>query len=63
MGNGVWVEDRPLPGPFVSRLKDAWLVLTGRADALTWPSDDDPTSWCAVNREPRTMSVVRESSA
>lgn len=49
-GRGVWVEDRPVPGPFVSRLRDAWEVLRGRADALTWPKDDEPRSWCAVNR-------------
>jgi len=35
--NGKWVPARPLDGPFVWRLKDAWEVLMGRADAFTWP--------------------------
>ena len=37
--DGRWVPSRPLPfaGGF-RRFKAAWLVLTGKADALTWPS-------------------------
>ena len=35
-----WVPARPLSGPFVARLKDAWKVLKGRADAFTWPEDE-----------------------
>jgi hypothetical protein len=35
--NGRWVPARPYPGPFVWRLRSAWAVLTGRADAFTWP--------------------------
>ena len=31
---GKWVIARPLLGSFISRLKDAWLVLTGKADAV-----------------------------
>jgi hypothetical protein len=46
---GIWVEDRPLHGSFMERLRDAWAVLRGRADALTWP-DDRPQTWCAVDR-------------
>ena len=34
---GVWVPARPYPAPFVVRLRGAWLVLTGRADAVVWP--------------------------
>jgi hypothetical protein len=36
--NGSWVPCRP--AGFVSvwhRLRAAWLVLVGKADALTWP--------------------------
>lgn len=33
---GKWIPSRPLPGPFVSRLRDAWKVLWGRAEAVTW---------------------------
>ncbi len=32
--DGKWVISRPLPGPFLLRLKDAWLVITGQADAV-----------------------------
>jgi hypothetical protein len=35
--NGRWVPARPYPAPFVWRLKAAWEVLRGRADAFTWP--------------------------
>ena len=45
---GIWVTARPLVGPFSWRLRDAWAVLTGKADALYWPTADDPTTWCAV---------------
>lgn len=29
-----WVISRPLSGPFITRLKDAWLVICGKADAV-----------------------------
>jgi len=32
----VWVPARPVVGPFVWRLKEAWLVLTGKLDTLKW---------------------------
>lgn len=32
--DGKWVISRPLSGPFIIRLKDAWLVLIGKADAV-----------------------------
>ena len=36
--NGKWVAARPYtPVPLGLRLRAAWLVLTGRADAVTWP--------------------------
>lgn len=31
---GWWYVARPLLPPFVIRLKDAWLVLIGKADAV-----------------------------
>jgi hypothetical protein len=36
--NGQWVPARPLGFMSLSsRLRAAWLVFTGRADALLWP--------------------------
>lgn len=35
--NGKWVPARPVAGPFIWRIRAAWAVLTGRADAFTWP--------------------------
>jgi hypothetical protein len=35
--NGKWVECRPLVGPLIERLRDAWAVLRGNADAIRWP--------------------------
>lgn len=35
--DGRWMPVRPLTGPFVWRLCDAWEVLRGRADAVRWP--------------------------
>jgi hypothetical protein len=36
--NGCWVPARPLGlFSFRSRLRLAWMVFTGRADALVWP--------------------------
>lgn len=34
--NGRWVPARPMAGPLVCRIRAAWAVLTGRADAFTW---------------------------
>ena len=38
---GIWVPARPIPlkgrSGFKQRAKNAWLVLTGKADAFTWP--------------------------
>jgi len=31
---GEWVPAKPLPGPLRGRLRDAWAVLWGRAEAL-----------------------------
>jgi len=31
---GRWFTSRPLPGPLRWRIRDAWNVLTGRADAV-----------------------------
>ena len=36
--DGRWVPARPLGGGWrFQRIKAAWLVFTGQADALTWP--------------------------
>lgn len=32
-----WVLARPCDGAFLWRVKAAWKVLTGEADAFTWP--------------------------
>ena len=34
--NGKWVIARPIGGDLISRLHDAWLVLIGKADAVTF---------------------------
>ncbi|MDF2435375.1 MAG: hypothetical protein JWP44_5006 [Mucilaginibacter sp.] len=36
--NGKWVPARPIGfWSWSYRIKAAWLVFTGRADAVTWP--------------------------
>lgn len=35
--NGKWVPARPVRGPLISRARAALAVLTGKADAVTWP--------------------------
>jgi hypothetical protein len=35
--DGKWEASRPVVPEFGVRLKGAWLVLTGRADAVIWP--------------------------
>jgi len=36
--NGKWIPSRPLePGFIQERIKGAWFVLTGKADAVIWP--------------------------
>jgi hypothetical protein len=38
--NGKWVPARPINFKYrsiLSRLKEAWAVFTGKADAFTWP--------------------------
>lgn len=43
LADGSWVPARPEGyHGLVSRFQLAWLVFTGRADALTWPEDDTP---------------------
>lgn len=38
---GRLVPARPMGWPSIkSRFKAAWLVFTGKADAVTWPEDD-----------------------
>jgi len=39
--DGMWVPARRLGDPsMVNRFKVAWLVFTGKADALVWPEKD-----------------------
>ena len=35
--DGSWYSARPIPPELRRRIKDAWLVLIGRADAVRWP--------------------------
>ena len=37
--NGKWVPARPLAGPLSLKIRAAWLVLTGKADAVIWPEN------------------------
>lgn len=37
MIDGLWQLSRPVDGPFIRRVRAAWEVLRGRADAFTWP--------------------------
>ena len=42
--NGSWVPARPVNYKYRSlkqKLKDAWLVFTGKADPFIWPEDDE----------------------
>jgi hypothetical protein len=35
--DGRWVPSRPLLWPWTWRIKLAWMVLRGKADAVVWP--------------------------
>jgi hypothetical protein len=35
-----WMPARPVSGPFLCRLSDAWAVITGKAEAVRWPDQD-----------------------
>jgi hypothetical protein len=35
--NGKWVPARPMRDCLRYRIKYAWMVLTGKADAVIWP--------------------------
>ena len=37
--NGTYVPARPLPPPWNWRVRAAWEVFRGRADAVRWPSN------------------------
>lgn len=45
--NGLWQPARPTPfyyglfGSVINRIKLAWLVFSGRADALVWVNQND----------------------
>jgi hypothetical protein len=34
IARGIWTPSRPIPGPFIDRLFDAWAVLRGKAEAV-----------------------------
>ncbi len=34
-----WVPARPVSAGLTSRIKAAWKVLTGKADAVIWPEE------------------------
>lgn len=34
--DGTWVDSRPIRGPFIGRIKEAWMVLVGKAEALVY---------------------------
>ena len=38
--NGKWIPARPLQyRSFMEKLKEAWAVFIGKADAFMWPED------------------------
>lgn len=37
--DGKWLPARPNPGPWNGRVKAAWEVFRGRADAVRWPGN------------------------
>jgi hypothetical protein len=39
MADGTWVPAKPMAAPFSWRLRAAWEVVRGRADAFTWPNE------------------------
>lgn len=50
--DGKWVIARPMPGPFLLRLKDAWLVAKGEADAVRFYGQPHNKSLAA---DPKSM--------
>ena len=41
--NGLWTQARPISYPGINlkrRISAAWMVFTGRADALIWLGDE-----------------------
>ena len=38
-----FTPSRPLPGPFVLRLRDSWAVLMGRAEAVIFYPEKEKT--------------------
>jgi hypothetical protein len=41
LADGRWVPARPVGGPSWWRVKAAWSVLSGKADAVVWPEDEE----------------------
>lgn len=38
---GAWIPAKPMAGPLIWRLRDAWAVAIGKAEAVSWPVDYD----------------------
>ena len=59
---GAWVPARPLPyyhsglGNLLNRLRLAWLVFTGRCDALQWSDNDSANTPGLTRRAPDDAS-------
>lgn len=59
LDDGRWVPARPLRQHlFGIRLRAAWLVFSGRADAVRWPGQEEP--WIAGWRRPAVLTKEAE---
>ncbi len=58
----AWIAARPELGPFIWRVRDAWAVLTGRADAFTWPKASDRATWCSIPPRDEVITVDSDGS-
>lgn len=38
--DGSWWPSRPCEGPYIYRVRDAWEVLMGRAEAIQFPDQE-----------------------
>jgi len=45
--NEKWEPSRPLSGSLQEKIKGAWLVLTGKADAVVWTDQHEWAFPCA----------------
>lgn len=35
-----WMIAQPVPAPLIVRIREAWLVLTGKAEIIVWPEQE-----------------------